>query len=176
MARFICLSFFFQLLAGCTQGQPANRLGHCESPAFDQKVASMLRLDIPAIDVDSVRQSPGRYLLLDARAAREYAVGHIPGARWIDYPAIRTAALAGVDYDQPIAVYCSIGYRSERIARELRKMGYRQAVNVYGSIFEWVNRGYPLSDGSGKPSRSVHGYDRSWSTWVTNTAFQTVTD
>ncbi len=176
MARFICLSFFFQLLAGCIQGQSGNRLGQCESPSFDQKVASMLRLDIPAIDVDSIRQSPERYLLLDARAKREYVVGHIPGARWVDYPDIRAEALAGIDYNQPIAVYCSIGYRSERIARELRKMGYRQAVNVYGSIFEWVNRGYPLSDGSGKPSQKVHGYDRNWSTWVTNTAFQTVTD
>lgn len=176
MARFICLSFFFQLLAGCIQGQSGNRLGQCESPSFDRKVASMLRFDIPAIDVDSIRQSPERYLLLDARAKREYVVGHIPGARWVDYPDIRAEALAGIDYNQPIAVYCSIGYRSERIARELRKMGYRQAVNVYGSIFEWVNRGYPLSDGSGKPSQKVHGYDRNWSTWVTNTAFQTVTD
>lgn len=176
MARFICLSFFFQLLAGCIQGQSGNRLGQCESPSFDRKVASMLRFDIPAIDVDSIRQSPGHYLLLDARAEREYAVGHIPGARWVDYPDIRPEALAGIDYNQPIAVYCSIGYRSERIARELRKMGYRQAVNVYGSIFEWVNRGYPLSDGSGKSSQKVHGYDRNWSTWVTNTAFQTVTD
>ena len=176
MARFICLSFLFQLLASCSQGQQANRLGHCQSPAFDQKVASMLRFDIPAIDVDSVRQSPEHYLLLDARAEREYAVGHIPGARWIDYPSLRTEALAGIDYNQPIAVYCSIGYRSERIARELRKMGYRKVVNVYGSIFEWVNRGYPLNDGSGKPSRRVHGYDSNWSQWVTNPAFQAVTE
>ncbi len=176
MARIGLLPFLLQLLFSCAQGQSANRLGHCDSPAFDRKVGGMLRFDVPAVDVDSVRNSPGRYLLLDARAEREYQVSHLPGARWADYPGPRREALAGVSLNQPIVVYCSIGYRSEHVARNLREQGYTNVSNLYGSIFEWANRGYPLEDGAGRPVKRVHGYNASWSQWVTNRAYERVID
>ncbi|MGM0587883.1 MAG: rhodanese-like domain-containing protein [Bacteroidota bacterium] len=39
----------------------------------------------------------------------------------------------------PVVVYCVIGYRSEKITKQLRQMGYH-AQNLYGGLFEWVNQ------------------------------------
>jgi hypothetical protein len=76
--------------------------------------------------------------------------------------------------DQPILVYCSIGFRSEKIARKLRKKGFKNVSNLYGSIFEWVNRGYPVVDSVGQPTPKIHTYNKSWGQWVDNPDFERV--
>jgi rhodanese-related sulfurtransferase len=128
----------------------------------------MLSHAVPVLDVDSVQQHPTKYILLDAREWDEYTVSHIPGARYIGYKQFSERALRGVTRESPIAVYCSVGYRSEKIAERLRGMGYTQVYNVYGSIFEWANRGYPLAAPGGGEVRRVHTYNRKWSRWVLN--------
>lgn len=176
MARIGMFTFILQLLMSCVQGQnnAANRLGHCHEPRFDQKVASMLRFDVPAWDVDSLQKHPDHFVILDARAKAEYEVSHLPNARWCNYPDIEDSALKNLPLHQPIAVYCSIGYRSERIARELKARGFTQVINVYGSIFEWANRGYTLHNATGQPVKRVHGYNASWSRWVSNKTYELV--
>jgi len=54
------------------------------------------------------------------------------------------ARLAGIEKQDPLAVYCSVGYRSERIAEKLPQQRYTNVVNVYGGVFEWVNTGRPV--------------------------------
>ena len=70
--------------------------------------------------------------------------------------------------DKKIVVYCSIGYRSEKIATRMIQAGFRNVSNLYGSIFEWANAGYEFRDLNGKPTKNVHTYNRKWSKWVTN--------
>ena len=41
--------------------------------------------------------------------------------------------------ESTIVVYCSVGYRSEKIAEELDKLGFTNVSNLYGGIFEWIN-------------------------------------
>tara|TARA_B100000768_G_C11171243_1_gene328804 strand:+ start:178 stop:360 length:183 start_codon:yes stop_codon:yes gene_type:complete len=40
-----------------------------------------------------------------------------------------------------IIVYCTIGYRSEKISEELKLKGYKYVYNLYGGIIQWVNKG-----------------------------------
>jgi rhodanese-related sulfurtransferase len=100
-------------------------------------------------------------LLIDARSAAEYRVSHLHGARRAETAAQATKLLAGTPKNRAIVVYCSVGYRSSALARELMRSGYTQVANLEGSIFEWANKGLPVYRGS-EPASVVHPYDRSW--------------
>jgi len=73
-----------------------------------------------------------------------------------------------------MVVYCSIGYRSEKIGEKLLRLGYKNVYNLYGSIFEWANEKYQLVGSNGKTTNRVHSYNKSWSKWVTNEEIKTV--
>lgn len=169
-----CLGLLAVSQPACGQNT-ANRLGHCADPAFDREVASWLSFTIPAIDVDSLRRlPPASVLLLDAREPDEYAVSHLAGAVHCGYDHFDGTLLDTFDKSRPVVVYCSIGYRSEKIAQKLKKAGFANVSNLYGSIFEWVNRGYPVVDASGQTTRRLHTYNRAWGRWVDDAACEKV--
>lgn len=64
-----------------------------------------------------------------------------------------------------VIVYCSVGYRSERIGEKLQDAGFINVQNLYGGIFKWVNEGMPVYNSIG-PTKQVHGYSRSWGVWL----------
>jgi predicted sulfurtransferase len=65
-----------------------------------------------------------------------------------------------------VVVYCSVGYRSERVGEHLLAMGFKDVKNLYGGIFEWVNNGQAIVDRNGKFTNQVHTYNKSWSKWL----------
>jgi len=112
--------------------------------------------------------------LLDARELEEYVVSRIPGAIHFGYDNPKWSLLESVAKDKEIIVYCSIGYRSEKIGEKLIKRGYTNVRNLYGSIFEWANRGYTLEGPRQRTTNKVHTYNKKWSTWVLNDSVQKV--
>jgi rhodanese-related sulfurtransferase len=166
MRILFALFTFLAACGACAQPAASNRLGHCNDPKFDGEVASWLRFNVPAIDVDSLKKIQPQVFILDAREPKEFAVSHLEGAVNCGYDHFDKTVLDSIAKDRPIVVYCSIGYRSEKIARKLQKMGYNQVSNLYGSIFEWVNRGYAVVDEKNRPTPKIHTYNKSWSRWV----------
>ena len=59
-----------------------------------------------------------------------------------------------------------MGYRSEKIGEQLKKMGYQRVYNLYGGIFEWTNRSLPLVNKTEAPTKQVHAYDKNWGQWL----------
>lgn len=74
--------------------------------------------------------------------------------------------LAGIETQAPVAVYCSVGYRSERIAERLLQQEYTNVVNVYGGIFQWVNTRHPVVTENGAETEQIHAYSKSWGVWL----------
>jgi rhodanese-related sulfurtransferase len=107
-------------------------------------------------------------VILDAREREEYDVSHIPNALYFGYKKPQYDILDDVDKDEILIIYCSIGYRSEKLGEKLKKKGYKNVLNLYGSIFEWANEGYPLVDSNNQPTDRIHGYNKKWSKWVDN--------
>ena len=140
--------------------------GHCEDPAFHEKVQGQLEFTVPTIDCDALRDLSGKVHILDAREKAEFETSHIPNAIHIGYQDRDDNALTGIHINDRIVVYCSVGYRSEKVGEWLQEMGFQSVENLYGSIFEWANRGYPLEDMNGSPTTTVHTYNRKWSKWV----------
>ena len=97
-------------------------------------------------------------LLLDARSEAEFAVSHLPDARRVDSEQPDLTTLGPPSEQAPVVVYCSVGYRSARLARRLHEAGYRHVLNLEGSIFRWANEDRPLVNASGATSL-VHPYD-----------------
>jgi len=156
------VSWIFQI--GCTQ-TPANR-PKIENPAFDQKLQHLLRFSVPLIGVQELRNIQSEVYIFDTRKQEEYAVSHIAGAKYAGYEDFDEQVLQGVPGDAKIVLYCSVGYRSEKIGEQLQKRGYENVYNLYGSIFEWANQGYPVVDAQGKPVKKVHTYNKAWSKWM----------
>ena len=146
--------------------QLPENLPHSQDPKFDQTIIQALDFSIPVVSVDDLRSRPGEFVILEAREKNEFDVSRIPGAQWVGYDDFRLDRLKGIDKDQPVLLYCSIGYRSEKIVEKLRKAGFTQVYNLYGSIFEWGNRGYPLVNEKGEEVKRIHTYNRSWGKWV----------
>lgn len=147
-------------LFGATTAQ-AQEVGN---PLFGTLLDTLLSHMVPEADVTAARQLQGAYYL-DAREWEEFQVSHIPEARWVGYKSFDLTRLEGIPKDQPIVVYCSVGYRSERIARRLEQEGYSRVYNLYGGIFEWVNQGNSVQDASGTTTRT-HAYSAAWSVWL----------
>lgn len=143
---------------------------YCDDPKFENKVGSLLSFTVPVISVDDLQeiQSSKEVLLLDARELEEYDISHIPSAKCIGYDKPDFDVLKGVDKDQAIIVYCSVGYRSEKIGEKLQKKGYTKVFNLYGSLFEWANKGLPVVNTKGDTVKQVHTYNRNWSQWVSH--------
>jgi len=143
-------------------------------PAFAHEIDRYLNRTVPTITVEQAQAQASEYVFLDARELSEYDISHIPESRHVGYRRFKMKNLTDIDKDTPIIVYCSIGYRSEKIGEKLLKAGYTNVHNLYGSIFQWVNEGYPVVTEEGESTTKVHTYNKKWSKWVTNSTYDKV--
>ena len=101
-------------------------------------------------------------ILIDARRKEEFNVSHIFGAKNIPYNSKDPLKhLVDIKPDNPIVVYCSVGYRSSILASKLQTLGFKEVHNLEGSIFKWANEGRPLVREQ-TTVHKVHTYDTSW--------------
>ncbi|WP_323134773.1 rhodanese-like domain-containing protein [Pontibacter kalidii] len=141
--------------------------------ATDMSYALMLdglyKKTVPTVDPVQLKvmlaSEAEKPLLLDTRQQEEYDVSHLAGARFLGYETFRVEQLEEVPKDAPIVLYCSVGYRSERVGEQLKAAGYTNVRHLYGGLFEWVNQGLPVYDSKGKTNR-VHAYSRTWGVWL----------
>jgi rhodanese-related sulfurtransferase len=56
--------------------------------------------------------------------------------------------IAGFDQDTPVVVVCNEGYASSLAARDLRRLGLRNATDLVGGFRGWAAAGLPVSPGA----------------------------
>lgn len=83
--------------------------------------------------------------LLDVRAQEEFDEGHIAGAALVDVndTAFVSKAIAILDPQRQVAVYCRSGRRSARAASLLAAQGLR-VTNLDGGVIAWQASGRTL--------------------------------
>jgi len=101
--------------------------------------------------------------IFDAREESEYNISHIPKAQHIGYDNFDARSVNLIPKTDTIYIYCSIGYRSEKIGERIKKMGFNNVFNLYGGIFNWANSGYKVVDKNNRQTKEVHGYNKEWS-------------
>ena len=154
---FILLMILFA--TSCTGQQ------RVQSGAYDLMLRTMLSHSVNEISVDSLEKIHDNVTLLDARTQEEYDVSHIKDATFVGYEDFDSTKVADFDKDEPIVVYCAVGYRSEKITKKLQSMGFQNISNLYGGIFEWKNQGNTVVDENGITDK-VHAYNRTWGIWL----------
>lgn len=98
-----------------------------------------------------------RVVFVDVRDAREQAVSMLPGAvtdaQFLAQPELHHNAI--------VVAYCTIGYRSGVLARDMASKGV-SVLNLYGGILNWAHAAGPLVDAQGHPVSRVHVYGSTW--------------
>lgn len=138
----------------------------CGQQTYKQKLKSLYRNTVPLIKTEELEIQQKNYILLDTRSEKEFEISHLEGAFFLDYDTPKLEKLDSLDKNQPIIVYCSVGYRSERIGEKLQKIGFTNVKNLYGGIFEWKNKGKNVYNRFNLPTDSVHTYNKKWSKWL----------
>jgi rhodanese-related sulfurtransferase len=133
-----------------------------ESRTYALLLRTLLSHSVPEIGPAQAAALGSRAIWLDSREPAESTVSRIAGALPVGYDHFDPAVFQGLDRSRPLVVYCSVGYRSEKMAEKAREAGFKEVYNLYGGIFEWVNQGYPVVDSRGQPTEKVHAYSRSW--------------
>lgn len=136
------------------------------TPGLDKELCALLPFEVPLMGVSQLTQLTHEALLLDARAPEEYRESHIPGAQLAGFYTFDASLWEDLPRDTLIVTYCSVGFRSDLIGQRLRKMGFSNVHNLYGSLFEWANQGLPLVNGQGDTVKTLHTYNADWSKWV----------
>ncbi len=135
---------------------------------FAQELKNLIRGTVPTITVEELEGISEDVIILDTREKAEYDVSRIPGAYYIGYSDFNIEEIPAEWKDREIVVYCSVGYRSEKIGEELLGAGIKQVRNLYGSIFAWANAGLPLQNSEGEETKLIHTYDNNWGKWMIN--------
>jgi rhodanese-related sulfurtransferase len=141
--------------------------GRVENSSFDFVLKTLLDHSVPEMDVAHAPKPDGAIRFIDAREKAEFNVSHIQGAVWAGFDDFDLSRLADVPKTDTVIVYCSVGYRSEKVALQLEEAGYQHVWNLYGGIFEWKNTGRTVVAPDGSATDRVHAFDKNWGRWLT---------
>ena len=138
--------------------------GQVRDSAYKTMLKGLLSHTVRELSVEEAATKTNA-VFLESLEPKQYAVSHIQGSFHVGYDHFNLQQLPRLPKDTPIIVYCSVGYRSEKISEQLLQAGYTNVANLYGGIFEWVNQNQPIVNQQG-PTQQVHAYNRSWGVWL----------
>ena len=156
------------------KGRLESQEVHISDSLLGKVVNDYLSFTIPLMDPAYLRDNINEVIIFDTRKQKEYDVSHIPGAKHLGYSNLDSTLLTDLKPNTPIVLYCSIGYRSEKVGEQLQAMGFNQVYNLYGSIFEWANRGYPLVDKDEQATAEIHTFNLLWRKYVRNKSLKRI--
>jgi rhodanese-related sulfurtransferase len=167
MKRFLAFTWPFLITLSLLLAGPAN--AQETSKGYALMLSSLYKNTVPTLSPAALsaklKTQPEEIMVLDTRSAKEFKVSHLQGATFINYDALKDQNLKRLPKDKTLIVYCSVGYRSERVGERLKALGFKNVYNLYGGIFEWVNQGKPIVNAQG-PTQKVHAYSRTWGVWL----------
>ena len=144
---------------------PFKGFAQINSAEFKKVLDGMYRHTVPLITVDSLKNLKSIYVL-DTREIKEFDVSHLKNARNVGYIWFDMRSIYDIPKEATVVLYCSVGYRSEKIGEKLLKYGYQNVYNLYGSIFEWANQGNPVYKSNGIQTSEIHSYNKKWAKWI----------
>lgn len=115
----------------------------CQAQTASNEVVN---IDVNVADFAAGLDTTDNALLLDVRTDAEFASGHLKGATQIDfYRDDFNEAIAALDKNQPVFVYCRSGNRSGKAAKQMKALGFKEVYNLEGGIGAWARRNQPIS-------------------------------
>ncbi|XP_041054181.1 uncharacterized protein LOC121283543 [Carcharodon carcharias] len=123
-------------------------------------------------------KNQNRILLLDIRSPPEYEISHLQGAIRIDPETtnmdhlVKDLGLADCIEITEVICYCTVGYRSSKVAQKLLEFlasdagqhlrGLLKVYNLEGGLVKWANERKAIVDSENQPTSLVHPYNMMW--------------
>ena len=121
---------------------------------------------VPFITLFELKKNYNSYIIFDTREKKEYETSHLKNAINISYTKFYIDEFTKkINENKTIVVYCSIGYRSEKIGKQLLSKGYK-VYNLYGGIFNWINQNQEVFDMNNCITQKIHCYNKKWGNWL----------
>jgi len=156
------LCFFFSIFIASNSICYAQLV---QNKSFDVMLATLLSHSVKEVGAKDVNKD-STTVFLDSREKNEYNVSHLKNSIWVGYNDFDMSRVKRISKSQKIIVYCSVGYRSEKITEKLNKAGYTNVSNMVGGIFEWKNQNNMVYDNAGMETQKVHAYSKTWGVWL----------
>ncbi len=102
--------------------------------------------NISAAQSREMLQKDPQIYLLDVRTREEYLQIRLEKAHLIPIEEI-LRRVNEIPADRPVLVYCAVGSRSAQVANYLARRNKAAVYNMYGGIWGWQMRGYPVLQG-----------------------------
>lgn len=116
-------------------------LGACGAPSGRGSNLSPAKAD----SLIQAHKSDSSFLLLDIRTPQEYAMGHMPHAKLVDFYAPNfQSEIAKLPRNAPILLYCRSGNRSGQALDLMQGMGFTDVRHLAGGINLWQAEARPL--------------------------------
>lgn len=96
-----------------------------------------------------------RPVLLDVRPADAFAESHLAGALSVPNQYSLAETLSALPKNQPVVVYCFVGYSASEAALRLTASGRPHVWNLDGGIVQWLDEGR-MVERNGAAIRDVH--------------------
>ena len=135
------------------ESSPAKAAAAPAGPLDKKELVAEARSAINQVDVmqANILLDAGKHLFLDCREPSEYAQGHVPGAINIPRGLLEFKIAERVpDQSTRMVVYCKAGGRGCLSTAALKRMGWKNAVNMDGGWNAWVKAGLPVEGSPGK--------------------------
>ena len=137
---------------------------------LDKLLSKFNSHSIPYISVEELKMQSDneKVFILDAREKEEFEVSHLKNSIYVGYNNFSAKNVTSKIKDKsvPIVVYCSLGIRSENISEKLKDAGYTNIKNLYGGIFEWMNKGYSVYDSTNTETKKIHPFSKHWAKYL----------
>lgn len=105
---------------------------------------------VPACNIEvgdaaaMIHNQPADLIILDVRTPAEYAQGHIPGAKNMDFFSGNFDKQANsLPRDKTIMIYCSTGRRSAGALEILNEAGFPKILHMHQGMEAWERAGMP---------------------------------
>lgn len=109
-------------------------------------VAAAIARNLPPGEAYALVGQRSDLFMLDVRTLGEYRQVRLDGATLIPIDQL-TQRIAELPKNRPILVYCAVGSRSAQVVNYLARQGYPEIYNLYGGIYAWAQKGYPVLQG-----------------------------
>ncbi|WP_420385171.1 rhodanese-like domain-containing protein [Roseivirga sp.] len=127
--------------------------------AFKKGIYSLWDANVHRIDSTEASEllKEKKPFIIDARTPEEYNVSHIDGAVRFE-----ESLIGNIPNDRPILIYCTLGVRSNRTAKELSDLGFKEIYDMKDGILGWANGELPVVNTENEPTENIHTYNKSF--------------
>lgn len=132
------------VLTSCSSPS-ANSEETTAAPASEQSSAQQVT-KVPSLQADELLKlmQDEKIILLDTRSPKEYASGHLQSSRFVNFETFHIDKVGDIPKDAEIVLYCAVGGRSNRIAKQLISAGYQNVRELEGGIVKWKEQGHAV--------------------------------